>query len=207
MKKFLILIGCFLPLFVQGQQFREDNNKIRLSFDVMTHTPPTLLSPEDMTALPIDKPSINGALGVEWSRTVNPWLEVGLYATLKRGALLHQYGSAYSVNPAGDTVVVNSFGAEFFPAVGFGATGRLHLLSNTSSISKHWDFYAVGRLGGWVCNGIRKEYGLGLGVNYYPFAHLGIFSECSFGQTYAASPIADLLKGDATLRLGLIWSF
>lgn len=194
----LFLVGA---TFAQEQQ--QGTNHWRLSWGLMNGSSDNSVrltneSPDNLTAL-------RGMFSAEWSRTLNQNFELGVYAGLKDGSyFIAEHNLQYNpiTDKYEDNVTYNNMHRG--QSLMLGLTGRVHLLPLTGHENSHWDLYLSGRAGAWFCSGTTySEYGFGMGVNYFPTRHFGLFAENNWG-VFNVSTLGSLQKGTSQLNLGII---
>jgi hypothetical protein len=146
---------------------------------------------------------------VEMNHGFNRFLEIGAY-------LGYSKFLAYQPRSGGES--------GYAPTLFYGLTANFHLLP---LIVKQRDFrfdvYLTGKFGGnyyftpakdWIpARGHRTEYGSGLGLSFYVFKNLGLFSEYTIGRfsyfdNYSFSTTEYYAKGMQTnIRFGLTYKY
>ena len=205
MRKKVLIVLLAMPFMALAQEGASWGNSVRLSYGLMGNTPSTLQDPLEGSGFE-DIDAMYGSATVEWSRQINRWLELGLYAGFREGAMLHVTRDFLYIGPSGDTTYTDLEACEKHLTLSYGFTARAHLLPLMGKSNDHWDVYAALHIGGWYCVGNRLEYGLGAGACWYFTRRLGLYAEGLFGQ-YQAQNFGHLLKGDGKVNIGIVFKY
>lgn len=137
-----------------------------------------------------DKVLTNGNYRLEVNYGVSNNIEAGIFG-------------GYSKFDANSLPSISGYSAAFY-----GINCNLHLLPFLIKEDDfRFDLYITGKLGGFYLSspsnhfshGNNAEYGLGAGISFYLYKHLGVYAEYCFGKYY--------FKDDTKLRYGLTLKF
>ena len=178
MKRTLFIIAIALVCLFSGhtmaQSQVENPNNWRLSYGFMNTIPQ--IGYDDVSY-------IRGTINAEWSRNLNNYLEIGAYTGLKDGSHYETIYTTPTINP--ETGLYESETIyNYRSSKGFmlGMTCRLHLLPLANKENDHWDLYMSGRVGNWLSDSFRTDFGIGAGLNFFPTKHIGFFAENNWGR-------------------------
>ena len=162
MKKVGILFILAMLVSYEGDVTAQttSQNKVSMSFLYTQFEHWTMLSNTSNTA------NMYG-LHIECDRKISANCDLGLGCDIFSAA----YHSEYDYDDLSDHLVLA-------PSI----VGTLHLLDLMGWRCSSIDLMLKGNIGGVFASGCDLQYGIGVGLDYYPFEHFGIGATGSFGR-------------------------
>lgn len=181
-KNLLCIILAVLSVSLKAQQTNENRLSIDYSFSQHQH----LVNLTDNGNV---KYTNQNAICISYGRLTSDNLEAGVYC----GILFAEYHVSDDPNTLTDRLV-------FSPGVSL----SYHLLPKMNIPSEHIDITLDNIVGGTFAKGCKLEYGIGLGIHYYPFNHFGINASALLGN-FTIARLGATSTSNFQLKTGLSW--
>ena len=156
----LLLMGMGVDAQTSGK------NSVTASWSYIAHGMPPML--EDN---PRGSYLTKHQFSISYDRAVFKMFDYGLYANIGQG-----YFWPEETNPFIEK-----------PLFSVGVTVKAHVLPIIEIKNNQWDLYLRGCIGGTYAGGFGLDCGIGAGVQYFPWKHIGITAEGSFGRFVLSS--------------------